>query len=572
MRYLAVASSYDETIAGDGEIPAATLAALRRLVASGRQLILLSRRTVEQLADRIPPDLFACVVAEHGGLLWWPATGQTRLLAPPLAHVLVRELAARGVEPLSAGEVALATAPAQEAVVRQLIEAEGLDMAVVTDKDLVLAVPPGLDKATGLAAALNQLGLSFHNVVGVGDAETDLGFLRRCECAVAVANAPPAVKEQCDLVMKGSGGKAVTELVDQLVSSDLADAEARMTRHRLPLGSGDDGDVVIPAHGVNVLLAGSSGTGKSKLASGLLERLTEQDYQFCILDPEGDHAGLDGAVTLGDRHQAPSLERIMAELEAPGRRLVVNLLAVRLENLPGFFSDLLARLQELRTRSGRPHVLMLDEAHHFLPLPGHHGAFVMPRWVDGLIMATVNPEHVSPAALNLAGTVVVFGQGADSTLRRYCEAVGEPSPLEGAVDLEPGQALAWRRASGGKPVRFRIAAGASERRPHLRRWAESELDEAKSFWFRGPDKRLKLRASTLSMFIHLGEGVDDDTWRHHLERGDYSAWIRAGIGDDTLAGQVAAIERQAAGSGHPVEGSRQRIFAAIRERYLAGWM
>jgi hypothetical protein len=86
--------------------------------------------------------------------------------------------------------------------------------------------------------------------------------------------------------------------------------------------------------------------------------------------------------------------------------------------------------------------------------------------------------------------VVVFGQGADSTLRRYCEAVGEPSPLEGAVDLEPGQALAWRRASGGEPVRFRIAAGASERRPHLRRWAESELDEAKSFWFRGPDKRL----------------------------------------------------------------------------------
>jgi hypothetical protein len=289
-----------------------------------------------------------------------------------------------------------------------------------------------------------------------------------------------------------------------------------------------------------------------------------------VLDPEGDHAGLDGAVTLGDRHRAPSVEQVMAELEVPDRRVVVSLLAVRLEGLPGFLKDLLARLQEPRTRTGRPHALMLDEAHHLLPLPGHRGAFVVPRWVNGLIMATVNPEHVSPAALSLADTVVVFGEGADATLRRHCEAIGEPSPLDRGVDLEPGQALAWPRLRGEKPVTFEIAAGATERRPHLRRWAESELDEAKSFWFRGPDKRLNLRAPTLAMFIHLAEGVDDDTWRHHLGRGDYSAWIRAGVRDQTLAGQVAAIEQEAGGKDHPADDSRRRVFAAIRERYAEG--
>ena len=47
--------------------------------------------------------------------------------------------------------------------------------------------------------------------------------------------------------------------------------------------------MTLPPYGVNVLVAGTSGSGKSTLATGLLERLAEQDYQFCIVDPEGDY-------------------------------------------------------------------------------------------------------------------------------------------------------------------------------------------------------------------------------------------------------------------------------------------
>ena len=57
-----------------------------------------------------------------------------------------------------------------------------------------MILPSGVNKATGLAAALKDLGLSAHEVVGVGDAENDHAFLSFCECAVAVANALPAVK------------------------------------------------------------------------------------------------------------------------------------------------------------------------------------------------------------------------------------------------------------------------------------------------------------------------------------------------------------------------------------------
>jgi hydroxymethylpyrimidine pyrophosphatase-like HAD family hydrolase len=83
-RYLALACSYDETVASDGKIDPATVAGLRRLVASGRQLLLVSRRRVEDLQGVLPENLFAWIVAEHGGVLYDPARRASQPLADPL--------------------------------------------------------------------------------------------------------------------------------------------------------------------------------------------------------------------------------------------------------------------------------------------------------------------------------------------------------------------------------------------------------------------------------------------------------------------------------------------------------
>ena len=63
-----------------------------------------------------------------------------------------------------------------------------------------------MNKATGLSAALEELDLSPHNVVGVGDAENDHAFLSLCEFSAAVANALPMLKERADFVTERSHG------------------------------------------------------------------------------------------------------------------------------------------------------------------------------------------------------------------------------------------------------------------------------------------------------------------------------------------------------------------------------
>ena len=77
-----------------------------------------------------------------------------------------------------------------------------------------------MNKAIGLQAALRELEISSHNVVGVGDAENDHSFMQACGCAAAVANALPMVKEAADIRLAGDHGDGVIELVERLSRED----------------------------------------------------------------------------------------------------------------------------------------------------------------------------------------------------------------------------------------------------------------------------------------------------------------------------------------------------------------
>ena len=208
MRYLALASDYDGTIAHDGVVDEQTIKALERLRQIGRKLILVTGRELpdlERVFARL--DIFDFIVAENGALLYKPATREKRLLAPAPPATFVENLKRRGVTDLSVGEAIVATwYPHQNAVLDSIREL-GLDLQVIFNKDAVMILPSGINKMTGLTHALEELALSRHNVVGVGDAENDHAFLRCCECSVAVANAIPALKEKVDLVTDKARGR-----------------------------------------------------------------------------------------------------------------------------------------------------------------------------------------------------------------------------------------------------------------------------------------------------------------------------------------------------------------------------
>jgi hydroxymethylpyrimidine pyrophosphatase-like HAD family hydrolase len=234
MRYHALACDFDRTLAHEGQVDATTLAALQRLLATGRRLILVTGRELEDLQAVFPQlHLFSRVVVENGALLYRPASRETKALCQAPPGALVQFLRKRKV-PLSVGAVIVATVRPHEVTVLEAIHELGLEMQVIFNKESVMVLPSGVNKATGLAAALQELGLTPHETVGIGDAENDQAFLELCGCAAAVANALPALKEHVDLVTHGSEGAGVVEVIDALVENDLGALEGRLTRHPGP--------------------------------------------------------------------------------------------------------------------------------------------------------------------------------------------------------------------------------------------------------------------------------------------------------------------------------------------------
>src|SRR5262249_39693261 len=143
-----------------------------------------------------------------------------------------------------------------------------------------------------------------------------------------------------------------------------------------------------------------------------------------------------------------------------------------------------------------------------------------------------------PDFLGLVSTVIGVGDGASQSIAKFCEAAGRNCPKE--EKPREGQVLVLREDR----VELVNAVKPREKQTrHVRKYAEGELGEDRSFYFRGPRGALNLRAHNLATFLQLAAGVDDETWLHHLREGAYSQWFRDAIKDDDLAAEAAAIEQ-----------------------------
>jgi hypothetical protein len=236
MRFRVLACDYDGTLATAGTIAPETVDALGRARASGRRILLVTGRRLDDLCDVCARlDVFDLVVAENGAVLFDPRARRVQELAEPPAPTFTRALAQAGV-PFAVGRVIVATTVPHDAVVQQVIRRFGLELQIVFNREAVMVLPSGVSKETGFLAALRELGVSARNTVAVGDAENDQPFLARAGFAVAVANAVPALAASADLVTRAAAGAGVRELIDGPLVTDLEGLRSRRRDRAVTLG------------------------------------------------------------------------------------------------------------------------------------------------------------------------------------------------------------------------------------------------------------------------------------------------------------------------------------------------
>jgi hypothetical protein len=564
MRFVALATDFDGTLAHDGRVDAPTVAALERCRASGRRLLLVTGRELDELLAIFPEiDLFDRVVAENGALLYSPADGTRRLLGDPPPETFVATLRERNV-PLSVGGSIVATVQPHETAVLEAIRDLGLELKVVFNKGAVMVMPPAVNKASGLAVALDELGLSPRNTVAIGDGENDHALLEQAECGVAVANAVATLRSAADYASELDHGKAVVELVDALIEDDLAAWTTPGTRRALPLGRNASGEISVPAHDTRLLVAGSALPGKRLLVRSLLALLARHGYQSCVLDPAGRFGDLEGAIAIGSEERGPVVDETLAALEASDANVIVRLAALAESERMRFFQGLLSGLRALQGERGRPHWVVLDDAHHLLPRRAEIGTSARVELPNALLV-TAHAEAMSPGALGAINAAVVMGENTHETLGAAGINVTERDGDVFRAPLADDEALVWRRAESHRVERVRLPLPEAAFSPPPPALVVADLPPEASFQFRGPDGSPHLRAQNLALFLHMAEGVDDRTWLFHLRRGDYSAWLRNAYADEALAAAVASVERSSAiGAAE----SRARIRRAIDECHL----
>lgn len=147
VRYLALATDFDGTLAEQGSVDDRTLEALERLLATGRKLVLVTGRELEVLLEVFPHiGLFDRVVAENGAVLYRPASREAQPLADPPPGPFLDALRERGVQPLSMGRVIVNTWEPNEAAVLKTIRELGLELQVIFNKGAVMVLPSGVTR------------------------------------------------------------------------------------------------------------------------------------------------------------------------------------------------------------------------------------------------------------------------------------------------------------------------------------------------------------------------------------------------------------------------------------------
>ena len=462
MRYTAIALDFDGTIAHDGVVPAHVVDGLRRLKDTGRKLILDTGRELPELISIFPAiALFDRVVAENGALLYRPESGEKKELGEPPPAELVALLRARGV-PISVGDSIVATVEPHETAVLQAIRELGLERPVIFNKGAVMILPPGVNKASGLAAALRELGLSPRNLVAAGDAENDHALLDMAEYSVAVANAIPTLKAAADRVTREPRGDGILEVIADLIEHDLAGTPPARERRKLAIGKDLAGAVVaMAAANASALVTGRAKTGKSALVRGMLERLCAAGYQFCVVDGRGEYLDFEPAVVFGTTSHKPDTLEIFTALEKPDVQAVVCLAAVPPRERPAFFDALVLGLKSLREKTGRPHWLVVDEAQELVPRTELEREQAP---AQNTLYVTQDPAKVALPILANVGAVIACGADAKQAMDKFASTLGEKAPAEAPREPAKGEALVWFHRTEPAPKLVAFAPGTTRKR------------------------------------------------------------------------------------------------------------
>lgn len=566
----AIACDFDGTGATNGQPAPELYAALAAARAKGIATLLVTGRVLEEVTracEELSP--FEAVVAENGAVIHLCNLDRTiRIGDPPPEHFL-GELRAQGI-PFHTGAVIVGTWEQHASKVLELIRRFGIDAQLIFNRAALMILPSGINKATGVRRALQELGRSERNLIAFGDAENDIPMLKEAECGVAARGSVPAILSLADDRVSQPGGAGVASYIRRVLESRGVLPTPR--RRAVVLGKTSEGfDVTLPNSGTNVVISGDPRSGKSWIAGLLAEQFIENGYRICIIDPEGDYtqvAHRPKVVAFGHETALISPSAAVRLLASEELSTILTLSSLSPREQLNYVDQLLAALEQTRESTGCPHWVIVDEAHYFFHAQSRCLKYLGTP-TGSFCLLTYRPSLLAEEVYSAIGAYIITSTKVEEEryfVTKILQAhdhinIAAHDALDALKSPNTGLLLTNPPAS---PWRiFTPAQRVTRHAHHARKYADTRLPDDRAFRFLHAENEFV--AHNLMEFYQGVQTLPVSSLRHHLLAGDFSRWVGEVLGDQQLAKGLHKLERTLPKGATP---DRSEILAHIQDHYL----
>jgi len=560
-----IACDFDGTTATNGHPAPELSAALAAARIQGIVTLLVTGRVLEEVKRLSETAPFDAIVAENGAVVYLGARGRTIELGKPPPESFIRELRAEEI-PFHTGAVILGTQEEHASQLLNLIRRFELDRQLIFNREALMLLPSGINKATGIRSALDTMGRSEHNMVAFGDAENDIPMLVSAAVGVAAQDSVSSVLALADDRVPQPGGTGVASYICSMLDrGGILPTPARQT---INLGISSDGtSALIPTSGVNVVVSGDPRSGKSWIAALITEQLAEQGYRVCVIDPEGDYVQLGqrpGIVMLGDDLILPPPHVAARMMAGQPLSAIFSLSSLSPGEQANYVEGLLASLEETRRVTGIPHWIVIDEAHYFF-LPSSSCNKRLESGTGSFCLVTYRPSLLAPEVYRNIGAYVIARTGIRKErcfVTRILQAHGAKESVLDGIQW-PCAGLMMKGAFASPWQVFLPSERGTPHAHHAPKVAATRFTEDKAFTF--VHVGASVTVHSIVEFYQAIQMVPLASLRHHLNAGDFSRWVGDVIGDPQLAKGLRKLERTTLRDAPP---ERAEILAHIRDCYL----